>query len=96
MDFAGGSRANRNMVHVTVRSAKGTLLFRNWQEAAGLWRRIVRSLPLECLALMPDHVHLLCAAIRAAALAAVMSGYARWRNHARAEAGPVWAPAAGP
>ena len=80
------------MMHFTPRAVRGTLLFRTWSEARGLWEALTSRLPrLEALVLMPDHVHLLAEGDVAEALSIGMRAYAFHRNRLRGEAGSVWA-----
>ncbi|MES2643897.1 MAG: hypothetical protein V4850_30695 [Myxococcota bacterium] len=82
------------MFHLVARALPKRLLFRTHAEALALFHALARAFP-EALALtvMPDHVHLVLPhADPSRRLARVMSGYTRWRNHARNENGPVWAP----
>ncbi len=83
----------RAMFHHVARAAPGRLLFRTHAEGLALFRRLARAFPeAEALTVMPDHVHLVLPHDDPSGrLAGAMSGYARWRNHARREAGPVWA-----
>lgn len=82
------------MYHFVARAAPGALLWRTWEEGLALWSRLVAAFPeAVAAALMPDHVHLVLPhADPAGRLRDVMSAYARWRNAARRERGPVWAP----
>lgn len=81
------------MFHLVARGADRRLLFRTWTEGVALWRRVVRAQPgLVALVLMPDHLHLIAPSDSRLALAAALSGFARWRNARRDEAGPVFAP----
>jgi hypothetical protein len=78
------------MWHAAVRSARGTLLFRNGLEGYELWKRLTRGMRLRCAVLMPDHLHAGVPDAAAAGLAGVLRGYALWRNAARGESGPVF------
>lgn len=79
------------MLHASPRAARGTLLFRNWAEARALWLRLVAGPRFRSLALMPDHVHVqLTDPAQLAPLAVALRSFARWRNDARGESGPVW------
>ncbi len=78
-------------MHFTPRAVRGTLLFRTWHEAHGLWEAIARHVPrIEALVLMPDHVHLLAEADAARPLSIAMRAWAFRRNRLRGEAGAVW------
>jgi len=82
------------LVHLTARALPGTLLFHDWTEALRLWRRLLRAFPdARALCLMPNHPHVVAPDDRARQrLSAVMSGYARWRAHHRAQDGACWQP----
>ena len=85
------------MHHYVARSEHGPL-FLTWVEGLELWLRLVAAFPeLIALCVMPDHLHLILpggdAVVR---LGGAISGYARWRNHARGQSGPVWRPIAPP
>lgn len=80
------------MYHFVARAVGYSLLWRDAQEAAALWRILVRTFPeLIALCLMPDHIHLLLPhPDTAGRLARAMAAYARWRNHHRRARGAVW------
>lgn len=84
--------------HFAIRAARGTVLFRNHAEARALWDRLVAAFPrLIALCLMPDHIHLVLPDPDVDhRLPAVLSGYARWRNRRRGEAGAVFGAHDGP
>lgn len=85
------------MLHACPRAAHGTLLFRSWTEARALWDRLTAGLRFRALVLMPDHVHVqLTDATQLAPLTVALRSYARWRNGARGESGPVWEHRASP
>lgn len=73
--------ANPLCFHLVARSLPGTLIFHDWTEAVALWRRLVKAFPdAQALCIMPNHLHLLTADPAARRkLAAVLSGFARWR-----------------
>jgi hypothetical protein len=76
------------MYHLVAHALPGTVLFHTWTEGRALWDQLLRSLPgVNILVLMPDHLHLLHAHDVRIPLAAVLSGYIRWRNHERGERG---------
>lgn len=82
--------------HLVATSAEHCrLLWRHWGEARALWDAVVRATPGRiALALMPDHLHVVHPHDVRIRLAAAMSGFTRWRNHACGEEGarcaPVW------
>jgi hypothetical protein len=79
------------MLHVSVCAVFGSVLFRNWGEAADLWVQITDRVTFRALCLMPDHIHLMVADARQCApLTTALRGYALKRNHARGESGAVW------
>lgn len=80
--------------HLVAKSAEHRrLLWRHWGEARALWDAVVRATPGRiALALMPDHLHLVHPHDVHIRLAAAMSGFTRWRNHARGEEGALCAP----
>jgi hypothetical protein len=79
-----------DLVHFAVRSARLTLVFRDWAEARALWQRLIRVTGVSCIVLMPDHIHVLLKPEAVPSLLAALRGFARWRNHHRGERGPVW------
>lgn len=78
------------MFHHVARALPGTLLFRTHPEAAALWARLTALDGLVAACLMPDHVHVVLAHGEATALSGVRSGYSRWRNRRRGDAGSAW------
>lgn len=82
------------MVHLTARALPGTLLIHDWTEALELWRRLVRAFPdARAICVMPNHVHVLAPDDHARRrLSGVMSGFARWRGHHRAQDAACWQP----
>lgn len=80
--------------HLVARAPQGRLLFRTHTEARELWTQIVRCCPqLIALCLMPNHLHLILPdEDEDHRLHDALSAYARWRNAARGEQGPVFAP----
>jgi hypothetical protein len=83
------------MHHYVARAAKGTLLFRTWDEGVRLFRMLLRTFPGALgVCVMPDHVHLLLGhgeGVRR--LGALLSGYARFRNaHRKTPGMSVWEP----
>src|SRR5687768_1602410 len=82
------------MLHYVGRSVPGTLLIHHWREGLALFDLLLERAPGADLVVMPDHFHLL--AERPVVIAAAMSAFARWRNHARGTRGPVWEPAPEP
>jgi hypothetical protein len=82
------------MQHFVAHSVPPHWLIHDWREAAELWRRLERLGPLRAAVIMPDHIHLILRRAHPPALCGLLSGYARWRNHHRAEEGRrVWLPA---
>lgn len=81
------------MFQHVARAPPKRLLFRTHAEASALFHGLARAFPeAVALAVLPEHVRLVLPhADPAGRLPRAMSGYARWRNHARGEAGPVWA-----
>jgi hypothetical protein len=85
------------VTHACHRATPGTLLFRTWAEARELWLRLVAGPRFRALVLMPDHIHVqLSDPEQLASLAVALRSYARWRNEARGERGPVWEHRAAP
>lgn len=78
------------MFHHVARAWPGTLLFRSHREAAALWARLTTLDGLVAACLMPDHVHVVLAHGEATALSGLRSGYSRWRNRRRGDAGSAW------
>ena len=80
--------------HLVVKSAeRRRLLWRDWGEARALWDAVVRATPGRiAMVLMPDHLHVVHPVDVRRPLAAAMSGFTRWRNHARGAEGPACAP----
>lgn len=80
------------MFQLVARAPKGRLLFRTHLEARALWQCLTEAFPeAQSLVVMPNHVHLdLPHDDPDGRLGAAMRAYARWRNHHRAERGPVW------
>ena len=88
-DGAALARGTR-MVQLVARSVKGTLLFLRWSEARHLWDLLADALgSANSLMLMPDHVHAIVKD-KPAPFGRALAAYARWRNAARGENGPVW------
>lgn len=82
------------MFHHVARAHRGHWLFDHEGEGRELWRRLVSISGLVAGCLMPDHVHLVLRHPHPSGLLAnTMRGFARWRNAARGESGPVWAAA---
>lgn len=70
------------MFHLVASTIDGDLVASNQLEVAALWRCASQALPgLVALYLMPNHLHALVPDDRRLALAAALSGYARWRAH---------------
>jgi hypothetical protein len=84
----------QGMLHYVGRSVPGTLLLHTWREGLALFHLLLDRAPGADLVVMPDHVHLLTE--REVAIANAMSAFARWRNRARRERGPVWEPSPPP
>jgi hypothetical protein len=81
------------MHHHVARAVPGSLLFLTWSEASVLWTFLVDGVSnLDALVLMPDHVHLLTTVDNRRSFGVALRSYARWRNAARGERGPVWSP----
>lgn len=79
------------MFHFCARARPGSLLFGDWLEARVLWSHVLQRVHARALALMPDHLHALLASKEdVAKLRCALRAYALWRNHHRAESGPVW------
>lgn len=80
------------MFHHVAKAPPGTLLFRRDPEGMALWIRVVRAFPeLVAVCVMPDHVHLVIPHDDPSGkMGQMMSAYARWRNAARGQRGPVW------
>ena len=79
-------------LHYVLHGSRGRL-WKDDAEAAGLWRALTGAFPEPlALCLMPSHVHVvLPTGDHTRPLARAMSGYARFRNHRRGAAGPVFA-----
>jgi hypothetical protein len=79
--------------HLRAWAEKGTLLFRDAEEANLLWIAVVEGYPdLDSLSLMPNHFHLMTPDGDEARLMRVEQAFARARNHRRGEKGrPVFA-----
>lgn len=85
------------MQHQVAHSVPPGWLIRDWREARELWQRLLALGPARSIAIMPDHVHRVARSAEPEAWQGMMSGYARWRNHHRGEAGRcVWLPAPPP
>ena len=79
------------MQHYTPRSVRGTVLFRDWEEARRLWDAVVRHVAgLRAAVLMPDHLHILAGEEGHRGVARAMRAYARVRNRLRGEEGAAW------
>jgi len=80
--------------HLVAKSSeRRRLLWRHWGEARVLWDAVVRATPGRiALVLMPDHLHLVHPHDVRVPLAAALSGFTRWRNHACGKEGPRFAP----
>lgn len=80
--------------HLVGRASAKRLLFRTHTEARKLFDLLRRAFPeLVAVCVMPTHVHVMVRVEDGVArLTAVMSAYARWRNHRRGETGTVWRP----
>ncbi len=79
------------MFHHVARSRDEALLFATWAEAVRLWEAVsTRSVGLQALCLMPDHLHLLAARPQRASLGRGLQAYAQWRNHRRGDLGPLF------
>lgn len=79
------------MQHFTPRAVRGTVLFRDWEEARRLWDAVVRHVPaLRAAVLMPDHLHVLAPEAAHRGLGRAMRAFARERNRRRGTDGPAW------
>lgn len=85
------------MFHLVAHSRPGRLLFRTWVEGLRLFNMLLDAFPeLHALVVMPDHIHIVGpSSDEAGRLCSVMSGYARWLDHARGghDGALLWAPA---
>lgn len=85
------------MLHHVAHAQPGDWLFVTMLEGRALWDRVGALPGLVAACLMPDHLHVLLEhADPSGRLADLRSGYARWRNAARGQSGPVWAEAPPP
>jgi uncharacterized protein YjeT (DUF2065 family) len=85
------------MHHLTAHAFPPDFLFHDWHEARRLWEGLLDLGTVQAAVLMPDHVHVVVKTVDRAAWLAFLRGYARWRNHHRAQEGrAVWLPAPPP
>ncbi|MCB9679696.1 MAG: hypothetical protein H6737_31605 [Alphaproteobacteria bacterium] len=81
------------MFHYAARAASGSVLFHTWQEGVRLYEILGRNVtnPV-ALCIMPDHVHLQTPTDDRRSFAVGLAAFARARNAARGETGPVFEP----
>ncbi len=81
------------MYHYAPHAFGDSLLFITWTEGLELWRRLASIPGVYSIVVMPTHVHIMHPRRIHRELAAVMSAFARWRNHHRQQRGRrVWRP----